>query len=202
MKRLVELLSYVLFIMLICSSLFAEDKLKGEEGEGAQAEKPVLKVILYANFNYALPMLPLKDSVNNGYGGSIIVRFHDLGVNNYFLGISVQFLTYDGRKSVHHANMIPMMLSTGYGIKYKRIRFIPVAAFGGTYNSFYRYTDPAKTSYRESGVFQPIISAGVALEVSIVKNYYFQFGADFNNIFELHGNLYFFTFTAGLGVGF
>ncbi len=163
-------------------------------------EKRKVVYVLLANPQFVFPVDDLSGKAEIGFGVSISFRAQNLFVPDYFLGFSLHYFNFDGKDNYKQLTMIPLVVTTGYGIPFGVGSFKPLVRFGATFNSFLRYKDSAKKQYGRHEVFLPIIMVGAYFDFHIAERYLLQIGGDFGNIFEEKRNLCFFVLTAGVGI--
>ena len=176
------------------------DRIRGKgEKKSVGLKYPICVTV---NFLYNIPLGYLKTISRGGYGASLAARVEDIGVKGMHTGLEVQFIYMDGKNTVHHAMMAPILARFGYSVSFWRMTFSPLLSAGITYNINYFYPDNYKIrKARRAGVLF-MFRVGAGFELMIVKDFFLRVGADYGSMFEKSGNLQMISCIAGLGVRF
>lgn len=175
------------------------ERIKGIGGKRRRFEYPVY---ITANFQYAFPVGYLRRLAAAGYGASVSARLEDIFVKNVLAGVEVQFLYFTGRKTMHHAMMVPVTAQFGYALDVWRFSFVPLVSLGTVYSMNYYYADMLRLRKTQRRGFQFMLKAGMTVDCMVYKNFHVRIGAEYGSLFEKGGDAPFISCGAGVGIQF
>ncbi len=187
--------------------LEAADELSGRvarkiERLGITSWKEILTVKLSAGYSYLLPAGYFATTASAGNGVFLDCRIENLFIENYFLGVRLQFHYVTGRDRVHHSIIIPFMAETGYAFSAWKLHITPLISIGGSYNMNYIYRDIFRLGYSPRTGALPVLQAGLILEIPVLNRFDLHIGSRYGVIFESDGPVSYVLFNAGFGFRF
>jgi len=141
----------------------------------------------------AMPMGNLETIAKTGFNLSASVGAEN-SEYNYILAFETGYSYFNGKSDATYYSMIPLMFNFQYILNITEIvELSPSLSLGGAYNT-------SHDSISESSAFEPIIKAGVNLNISAGSYVRIMSGMNLYNIFEKNGGIQVFSFNFGIGL--
>jgi hypothetical protein len=160
-------------------------------------------VFFSTDFSYLTPAGGLSDILGTGYGATLQGGIKHTLVDNLFLGLSLNALSFRGKSRItHHAMLLPVFLEAAYEYDIHPLSLFLFGSGGGSYNSnsYYRYT--SGTDYYTISSWQAMTRFGAGINLTLRRYLTISLKSALWQIYEDSSTRSFVSLSAGIGLKF